>query len=57
MHSTARQAALIARQAQAKRLIIGHFSSRVDDHNIFLNEALQEFPDTVLAIERKTYVV
>jgi ribonuclease Z len=57
MHSTARQAGMIARQAKAKRLIIGHFSSRVDDHNVFLNEALQEFPDTVLAVERKTYVV
>ena len=57
MHSTARQAGIIAREAKAKRLIIGHFSSRVDDHNVFLNEALQEFPDTFLAVERKTYVV
>ncbi len=54
-HSTARQAATIARDAEAKNLLIGHFSARVDDHNIFLNEALEVFPNTRLAEERKTF--
>lgn len=57
MHSTARQAGRMARLSDAGRLIIGHFSSRVDDHTVFLNEAQEEFPNTELAVERKTYVV
>ncbi len=54
-HSTARQAAMIARDAQVKNLLIGHFSARVDDHRQFLHEALEVFPDTRLAEERKTF--
>ena len=53
MHSTAEQAAMIASQAHAGRLIIGHFSARVDDHELFLNEAQTLFPDTILAEEGK----
>ena len=54
MHSTARQAAMIASRAQTGQLIIGHFSARVDDHEIFLNEAQEVFAATVLAEEGKT---
>ena len=54
-HSTARQAATIARDAEVKNLLIGHFSARVDDHELFLNEALEVFPNTRLAEERKTF--
>ena len=50
-HSTARQAAEAAKAASAKRLLIGHFSSRYEDENILLNEARQVFPDTLLAAE------
>ena len=50
-HSTAREAAEIARQAGAKRLAIGHFSSRYDDESTLLNEACEIFPDTVCATE------
>ena len=55
MHSTARQAGRIARLAEAGRLIIGHYSSRENDHNVFLREALEEFPATELAVERQSY--
>lgn len=54
MHSTAAQAALIASQAHVKRLLIGHFSARVDDHEQFLREAQELFHDTQLAVERTT---
>lgn len=50
-HSTARQAAQVARQANAARLIIGHYSSRYSDENLLLNEAKDIFPDTLLANE------
>jgi len=54
LHSTARQAARIAQLTHAGRLIIGHFSAREDDHNIFLREAQEEFAATQLAIEQQT---
>ena len=57
MHSTARQAATIARKAAVGQLIIGHYSSRVDDHNVFLQQAQEVFPNTRLAIERQSYEI
>ena len=54
-HSTAQQAAQIAKEAEVKHLLIGHFSARVDDHQVFLNEALEVFANTRLAEERKTF--
>ncbi len=53
-HSTAKQAAQIAHLAGAGKLVIGHFSAREDDHNVFLHEAQEVFPNTVLAVERTT---
>lgn len=50
-HSTARQAALVARDAQARQLILGHYSSRYEDENILLDEARQVFENTILADE------
>ena len=50
-HSTALQAATIARDAQAGRLIIGHFSSRYKDESLLLQEARQLFANTILAEE------
>lgn len=50
-HTTAMQAAVIARDAQVKRLVIGHFSARYEDENILLNEASAVFPNTILAKE------
>ncbi|BDS13804.1 ribonuclease Z [Aureispira anguillae] len=51
MHSTAYQAASIAKQANVKRLIIGHFSSRYQDLTPLKKEAQTVFKATSLAIE------
>ncbi len=50
-HSTASQAATLARDCEAKRLCIGHFSARNDDETILLQQAQTLFPKTVLARE------
>lgn len=50
-HSTAADAATMAKRAGAKRLVIGHFSSRYDDNEILLQEATAIFPDTICADE------
>ena len=54
MHSTASQAATIAKEAQVRKLIIGHFSARYTDLSVLLNEAQAIFPNTVLADETST---
>jgi len=48
-HSTARQAAKIAALARAEKLIIGHFSSRYKNYDTLLEEACEEFENTLLA--------
>ncbi|MCY7352456.1 MAG: ribonuclease Z [Cytophagaceae bacterium] len=53
-HSTARQAAQLARLAGVGRLMIGHYSSRYKDLTPLLDEARAVFPATVLAIEGET---
>ncbi len=50
-HSTATQAATIAKEAHAGQLVIGHFSARYDDENVLLAEAQKTFPDAQLAFE------
>ena len=50
-HTTASQAAEIARDAEAKQLVIGHFSARYEDESILLKEAQAIFPNTLLAKE------
>ncbi|MDE7402863.1 MAG: ribonuclease Z [Muribaculaceae bacterium] len=47
-HSTAKQAASVARDAGAARLLTGHYSSRYRDDSAFLKEAAEIFPNTVL---------
>lgn len=54
-HATTEQAALIALKANAKRLLIGHFSSKYEKLDQFLQEAIEVFPSTELAIEGCTY--
>ena len=50
-HSTARQAAEIARDAHVKRLVIGHYSARYEDLSELLREAEAVFPGTILGNE------
>lgn len=50
-HTTAAQAAQIARDADVKKLVIGHFSARYEDESVLLKEAAEVFPDTILARE------
>jgi ribonuclease Z len=54
-HSTAGQAATIAKIAGVKRLLIGHFSSKYEHLHEFLEEAQAIFPNTELAIEGVTF--
>lgn len=56
-HSTTKQAAEIARLAEVKQLMIGHYSSKYDDLYVLLDEAREVFEETVLAIEGKTYEI
>ncbi len=56
-HSTAGQAAETASDAEAGRLVLGHFSARYDDESILLNQAGQIFSNTVLAKEGITIPV
>lgn len=57
LHSTARQAALMARAAGVGGLLLGHFSSRYKDNRVLLEEALAVFPQTILADEGRTFVI
>ncbi|MCQ2346282.1 MAG: ribonuclease Z [Paludibacteraceae bacterium] len=57
MHSTAKQAATIALKAKVGQLVIGHYSSRTDDHSRFLSEAQEVFENTILAVERESYPI
>lgn len=50
-HSTAKEAATIARDAEVKRLIIGHYSARYEDPQPLRQEAVTIFPNTTLAKE------
>ncbi|HLO90802.1 MAG TPA: ribonuclease Z [Lentimicrobium sp.] len=54
MHSTNVQAAIIAKKASAKKLILGHFSARYEDLEPMLNEAREVFPETIIAEEGST---
>ena len=47
-HSTTLQAATIAKKADVKRLLIGHYSQRYKDLNTLLNETQEVFPDSHL---------
>lgn len=50
-HSTARQAAMVAKAAGVKQLILGHYSKRYTDETPLLQQAQEVFPATRLANE------
>lgn len=51
LHSTAKEAAMTAKDANAGMLMIGHFSKRYPSEDVLLKEATEVFPDTILAKE------
>ncbi len=55
LHSTAKQAARIALKANAKQLILGHYSTRYDSITVFQEEAKTIFPEVLLADDGKTF--
>ena len=54
-HSTARQAAMVARDANVGQLIIGHFSARYEDETVLLREAQEVFKNVKLADENAVF--
>lgn len=54
-HLTARQAATIAKDANAKELILTHFSARYTDTKPFVEEAKTIFPNVHVAEDFKTF--
>jgi len=56
-HSTARQAAQIAKDANVKELVVGHYSGRYKDITLFQKEAKEVFENTELAEAGKVFEV
>ncbi len=56
-HSTAAQAATIAKRAGVTKLLVGHFSARYKDLDPILAEAKSIFPNTVLALEGEKFTI
>ncbi|MFR9590779.1 MAG: ribonuclease Z [Rikenellaceae bacterium] len=56
-HSTTTEAAKCAIQAEAKRLIIGHFSARYKDLQPLLAETRETFANSDLAVEGETFSI
>ncbi|MEJ6791163.1 MAG: ribonuclease Z [Lacinutrix sp.] len=54
-HSTAKEAGSIAKQANVGRLLLGHYSTRYDDLNVFKTEAKEFFENVELADDGKTF--
>ncbi len=55
MHSTAKQAATIALKANAKQLILGHYSTRYENIEMFKTEAETVFENILLADDGKVF--
>ncbi|WP_298237987.1 ribonuclease Z [uncultured Algibacter sp.] len=54
-HSTAKEAASIAKKANVGTLILGHYSTRYDSLNAFKEEAKEVFDNVELAEDGKTF--
>ncbi|MFI5222294.1 MAG: ribonuclease Z [Bacteroidia bacterium] len=57
MHSTAKQAGIIAAKAKVNKLLIGHFSTRYENLEELLEETKTEFENTELAVEGRKFVL
>ncbi len=56
-HSTAREAAMVARDAGVEQLLLGHYSSRYEDEEVLLNEACEVFENSRLTDEMSVFDV
>lgn len=56
-HSTTLEAARAALKAEAKRLIIGHYSSRYKQLEPLVEEARSLFPESYAAVEGETFTI
>ena len=56
-HSTARQAAMVARDARVGKLLLGHYSSRYEDENVLLDQAKEVFENSFLTNEMDVFDV
>ncbi|RAI84999.1 ribonuclease Z [Algoriphagus yeomjeoni] len=56
-HSTAKQAAEVAKISKVKKLLLGHFSSRYVHLEPLLEEAKSVFPNSILSEEGQTYAI
>lgn len=56
-HSTTIQAAAIAKKGVVEKLLIGHFSSKYETLDAFLQETKEVFENTELAIEGVSYII
>ncbi len=55
MHATAKEAAIIALKANVKQLILGHYSTRYENIDLFKEEAQTIFPEVLLADDGKSF--
>jgi ribonuclease Z len=55
LHSTAKEAAMIALKSNAKQLILGHYSTRYESIELFKEEAETIFPEVLLADDGKNF--
>ncbi|MBG6111707.1 ribonuclease Z [Flavobacterium sp. CG_23.5] len=55
LHSTAKEAAMIAFKSNAKQLILGHYSTRYESIALFKEEAETIFPEVLLADDGKIF--
>jgi ribonuclease Z len=55
MHSTAKEAATIALKANVKQLVLGHYSTRYANIDLFKEEAETIFPNVLLADDGKSF--
>ena len=53
LHSTTLDAAKLAKKGRVKKLLIGHFSSRYDDDNVFNTEVASIFENVIISEEGK----
>lgn len=56
-HSTAKEAAEVAKAAHVGKLLLGHYSARYNDESKILKEARAVFPNSFLTKEGMTVFV